>query len=233
MHPGLVPNGNLEVLVVDTMHPQLAVPAFYTIVPGAHFRERATGTSVAMFTAKTDHGALRHGRRHRATDGHGATDCPANILSSSTWAAAIWIETIRKRRCPILAVPSTFHRRTRTFPAFTLTWASAIRNWVTMTGPLPYWPKAKNWIRNAPTFTTSWGFATSCAGSTERRSGILRKSSNWIPARPSTMRTSRPTTVTWEKKDEAVRYYRLALELDPSIDFARDNLERLTGRDQR
>jgi hypothetical protein len=31
------------------------------------------------------------------------------------------------------------------------------------------------------------------------------------------------------KKDAAVRYYRLALELDPSIDFARDNLARLTG----
>ena len=29
------------------------------------------------------------------------------------------------------------------------------------------------------------------------------------------------------KKADAVRYYRLALELDPSIDFARDNLERL------
>jgi ribosomal protein S12 methylthiotransferase accessory factor len=31
------------------------------------------------------------------------------------------------------------------------------------------------------------------------------------------------------KKADAVRYYRLALELDPSIGFARDNLERLTG----
>ena len=31
------------------------------------------------------------------------------------------------------------------------------------------------------------------------------------------------------KDTDAVRYYRLALELDPSIDFARDNLERLTG----
>jgi ribosomal protein S12 methylthiotransferase accessory factor len=32
------------------------------------------------------------------------------------------------------------------------------------------------------------------------------------------------------KADEAIRYHRLALELDPSIDFACDNLERLTGR---
>jgi Tfp pilus assembly protein PilF len=32
------------------------------------------------------------------------------------------------------------------------------------------------------------------------------------------------------KDADAERYYRLALELDPSIDFARDNLERLTGK---
>ncbi|MGD8366313.1 MAG: YcaO-like family protein [Desulfobacterales bacterium] len=42
----------LEVIVIDTTHPVLGVPAFYTIVPGAHFRERAHQTSVGMFTAK-------------------------------------------------------------------------------------------------------------------------------------------------------------------------------------
>jgi ribosomal protein S12 methylthiotransferase accessory factor len=43
---------DMEVVVVDVMHPQLQVPSFYTIVPGAHFRERAAGTSVGMFSAK-------------------------------------------------------------------------------------------------------------------------------------------------------------------------------------
>ena len=43
---------DMEVLVINTMHPQLKIPAFYTIIPGAHFRERSLGTSVAMFTAK-------------------------------------------------------------------------------------------------------------------------------------------------------------------------------------
>ena len=42
----------LEVIVVDTTHPMLNIPAFYTIVPGAHFRERALNTSVGMFAAK-------------------------------------------------------------------------------------------------------------------------------------------------------------------------------------
>ena len=42
----------MEVLVLDTMHPQLRLPTFYTIVPGAHFRERAAGGDAALFAAK-------------------------------------------------------------------------------------------------------------------------------------------------------------------------------------
>ena len=45
-------NINMQVLVINTMHHQLQVPAFYTIIPGAHFRERSLGTSVGMFSAK-------------------------------------------------------------------------------------------------------------------------------------------------------------------------------------
>jgi len=43
---------NMEVFVLDTMHPGLQIPAFYTIVPGAHFRERAAGGDAALFAAK-------------------------------------------------------------------------------------------------------------------------------------------------------------------------------------
>ncbi len=42
----------LEVFLVDTQHPGIQVPAYYTIVPGAHFRERSRSTSVLMFAAK-------------------------------------------------------------------------------------------------------------------------------------------------------------------------------------
>ena len=33
----------LDVIVINTMHPGLQIPAFYTIIPGAHFRERSLG----------------------------------------------------------------------------------------------------------------------------------------------------------------------------------------------
>jgi ribosomal protein S12 methylthiotransferase accessory factor len=43
---------HMEILAVNIEHPLLQIPAFYTIIPGAHFRERSLGTSVAMFSAK-------------------------------------------------------------------------------------------------------------------------------------------------------------------------------------
>jgi ribosomal protein S12 methylthiotransferase accessory factor len=45
-------NIGMEVLIVNTTHADLEIPAFYTIIPGAHFRERALGTGVGMFSAK-------------------------------------------------------------------------------------------------------------------------------------------------------------------------------------
>ncbi|PIV99545.1 MAG: hypothetical protein COW41_07630, partial [Deltaproteobacteria bacterium CG17_big_fil_post_rev_8_21_14_2_50_51_6] len=49
---GAVAQTGMEIVVVDVMHPKLGIPALYTIVPGVHFRERAEGTSIGMFTAK-------------------------------------------------------------------------------------------------------------------------------------------------------------------------------------
>ncbi len=42
----------MEVFMIDTTHPELQIPALYTIVPGAHFRERSMLKSVGLFAAK-------------------------------------------------------------------------------------------------------------------------------------------------------------------------------------
>jgi len=42
----------MEIFSIDVTHPDLMVPAFYTLIPGAQFRERAAGGSVGMFCAR-------------------------------------------------------------------------------------------------------------------------------------------------------------------------------------
>lgn len=43
---------DFEIFAIRTTHPGLEIPAFYSIIPGAHFRERAVAASVGMFTAR-------------------------------------------------------------------------------------------------------------------------------------------------------------------------------------
>ncbi len=43
---------NMKVILIDVMHKGLEIPAFYTIIPGAHFRERAADASIGMFSAR-------------------------------------------------------------------------------------------------------------------------------------------------------------------------------------
>ncbi len=42
----------MDALLINTTHPGLQIPAFYTILPGAHFRERAAEASLGMFAAR-------------------------------------------------------------------------------------------------------------------------------------------------------------------------------------
>jgi len=45
-------NIGMDVLMVDVTHPDLGIPALYTIIPGAHFRERSMINDVGLFSAK-------------------------------------------------------------------------------------------------------------------------------------------------------------------------------------
>jgi ribosomal protein S12 methylthiotransferase accessory factor len=42
----------MDALLINTTHAGLQIPAFYTIIPGAHFRERAAEASLGMFAAR-------------------------------------------------------------------------------------------------------------------------------------------------------------------------------------
>ncbi len=49
---GALARRNMDVFVVDVRHAVLDIPAFYTIIPGTQFRERAAHSSVGMIMAK-------------------------------------------------------------------------------------------------------------------------------------------------------------------------------------
>lgn len=46
---------DMEVFLINTMHKELEIPAIYTIVPGAHFKERSMSKNAGLFAAKLAH----------------------------------------------------------------------------------------------------------------------------------------------------------------------------------
>jgi ribosomal protein S12 methylthiotransferase accessory factor len=55
----------LEVLVIDVTHPELGIPAVYTIVPGAHFLDHTRNTDFAQHAARTMLRSLPPDQLHR------------------------------------------------------------------------------------------------------------------------------------------------------------------------
>lgn len=45
-------NIGMDILMINVTHEKLQIPAFYTIIPGAHFRERSRINDVGLFSAK-------------------------------------------------------------------------------------------------------------------------------------------------------------------------------------
>ncbi|MBC2741522.1 MAG: YcaO-like family protein [Desulfosarcina sp.] len=217
-----------EVLVVDTMHPQLAVPAFYTIIPGAHFRERATGTGVAMFTAKItmesfgpDEAIKRLMEMERLLPGkyfiqfymgncHLTQNDPQRALSH--FDRALELSPADQDIPSIYSYMGVCHKELGDYEQ-----ALAVL--------------AKGEALD-PERTDIYNLMGFCHFMRKEHEAAIQSFEKVIELDPGSAIDYANIASNYRdmgKKTDAVRYYRLALELDPSIDFARDNLGRLTG----
>lgn len=217
-----------ETLVVDTTHPQLAVPAFYTIVPGAHFRERATGTSVAMFTAKL---TMAHFEPAEAT---GRLTEMERLLPGKYFIQFYLGNCHLEQNDPQTAL-SHFARALELSPA-----DQDIPSIYSYMGvcykELGEYEQALAVLAKGealdPERTDIYNLMGFCHFMRKEHEAAIRSFEKVIALDPGSAIEYANIASNYRdmgKKAAAVRYYRMALELDPSIDFARNNLERLTG----
>jgi ribosomal protein S12 methylthiotransferase accessory factor len=221
---------DFEVLVVDTTHPQLAVPAFYTIVPGAHFRERALGTSVAMFAAKItmehfapDQAIERLTEMERMLPGkyfiqfylgncHLERNDPQSALAHLT--RALDLSPTDQDIPSIYSYMGVCHKELGDY-----------------TTALAALAKGEALDPQRTDIHNLMGF---CYFMQKDHEAAIQSFEKVIALDPSSAIDYANIASNYRdmgNKTDAINYYRLALELDPSIDFARDNLERLTGSD--
>jgi ribosomal protein S12 methylthiotransferase accessory factor len=217
---------NMDVIVIDTMHPKLEIPAFYTIIPGAHFRERAANTSVGMFSAKLIAEAGDPGRAITELEmmdslmpgryyvhfflgtSHLSVNDPTKALSY--FEKALELDPHEEDISSIYS-----------YMGLCLKELELYREAISALKKGELYDKERTDIYNL------MGFCYFRLKEHEKAIQCFRKVLDLNPSSAIDYANIASNYRDMGDKKNAIRYYRFALELDPSIDFARQSLAAL------
>jgi len=222
----------MEVLVIDTKHPQLEIPAFYTIVPGTHFRERARGTSVGMFSAKL---VVENQPPEIALD---ALEKFEELLPGRYYLQFYMGLCHLDAGRPAEALQH-FHQalerdpEPEDIPSIYSYMGVCLKDSGRYREALEVLQRGLALDDERTDLHNLMGF---CHFQLKEHEKAIRCFEKVIRLNPSSAIDYANIASNYRdlnRPDEAVRYYRLALEIDPTIEFARDNLARLAGASPR
>jgi ribosomal protein S12 methylthiotransferase accessory factor len=213
---------DMEVFIVNTMHPQLKMPSIYTIIPGAHFRERATSRNAGLFAAK-----LMAELVEDPIESNGHLLNMQKLLPD-----AYYIEFYLGRNFLNLGRQDEalihfnnaldLNPSEEDLPYIYSYIGNCLKD-------LENLEKGAQIDNTRPDIHNLLGF---CHFKLEEYEDAVSHFSKTIELNPSSAIDYANLGVNYrrlEKTDEAIKYFELALSLDPSIEFARDNLAQLTG----
>jgi ribosomal protein S12 methylthiotransferase accessory factor len=219
---------SMEVLVVNTMHDKLKIPAFYTIIPGAHFRERSLGTSVGMFTAK------------HIFENRPAPEAIKELEDMEKALPGKYYLHFYLGACH-LAVndPETarsFFQRSlnldpteQDVPSIYSYLGVALKEMGEYRQALEILKKGEKLDKERTDIYNLMGF---CYFKLKEHENAIENFKKVIQLNPSSAIDYANIASNYRQMGEtekAIRYYQMALTLDDSIQFAKDNLKKLTG----
>jgi len=222
-------NLNMEVFIVNTMHPELKMPSIYTIVPGAHFRERATSRNAGLFAAKL--------MAELVEDPETSNSHLLNM--QKLLPDAYYIEFYLGRNLLELGrmdeALNHFNRALdmnpteEDLPYIYSYIGSCLKDLEQYREAIAILEKGAELDNTRPDIHNLLGF---CHFKLEEYENAVAHFSKTVELNPASAIDYANLGVNYRrlaKTDEAIRYFELALSLDPSIEFARDNLAQLTG----
>ncbi|MCJ7616624.1 MAG: YcaO-like family protein, partial [Desulfobacterales bacterium] len=216
----------MEVIVINTMNPKLGIPAFYTIIPGAHFRERALGNSICMFTAKliaetidpkTAIGKLKRIEEILPDKYYikfylGSCHLAMNNLETAIdyFTSSLELEPTEQD------MPSIY-----SYMGVCLKDMGEYRNAISVL------MKGKEFDSDRTDIFNLMGFCYFKLREHERAIDCFKKVLRINPSSAIDYANIASNYREMGKLDKAIQYYETALAIDPGIDFARYNLEKL------
>jgi len=216
----------MDIIVINTMHPKLEIPAFYTIIPGAHFRERATNTSVGMFSAKLiaeagDPGSAI-GELERMDSLMPGKYYVQFFLGISYLSLD---ETSKALSCLEKALELGPHEED--IPSIYSYMGLCFKELAQYREAIAVLEKGEQYDKERTDIYNLMGFCYFKLKEHEKAIECFRKVLALNPSSAIDYANIASNYREMGDKEHAKRYYRFALELDPSIDFARQSLSTL------
>ena len=220
---------DMEVFIVNTMHPELRMPTIYTVIPGAHFRERASSRNAGLFAAKL---------MAELVDDPETSN--AHLLNmQKLLPGAYYIEFYLGRNLLELGrlneALTHFNKALELNPTdedlpYIYSYiGSCLKDLEQYRDAIVVLEKGAEIDNTRPDIHNLLGF---CHFKLEEYENAVAHFSKTIELNPASAIDYANLGVNYRrlaKTDEAIKYFELALSLDPSIEFARDNLAQLTG----
>ena len=219
----------MEVILVDITHPKLGIPAFYTIIPGAHFRERAAGTSVGMFSAKL---IAESGNPVWAIKELKEMD---KLLPGKYYVKFFLGLSHLSINEPIKALnyleeALNLDPKDQDIPSIYSYMGISYKELQRYGEAIETLKKAEEYDRERTDVYNLMGF---CYFKLKDHQKAIECFKNVLQLNPGSAIDYANIASNYRDmgdRDKAIQYYKLALELDPTIDFARDNLRILNEK---
>ncbi|MDP2863602.1 MAG: YcaO-like family protein [Desulfobacterales bacterium] len=221
----LAKNG-MEVIVINTMHPKLQIPAFYTIIPGTHFRERAIGTSIGLFCAKIIV------ENCKPEDAFYELQKIDKILPGKYYIKFYTGQSYLSLNNPVSALP--YFRQAleleppeQDMPSIFSYMGICYKEMGEYRQALAVLKEGEKYDRERTDIYNLMGF---CHFKLKEYDSAIENFRNALKINPGSAIDYANMASNYRdmgEKEKAVYYYRVALELDPSIEFARTNLNKL------
>ena len=216
----------MEVLVVDVTHPQLKIPSVYTIIPGAHFRDRTRDTNVIFHAAKII---------SQTVEGTEAVAAIQKLLESfpGRYYLHFFLGLVLEYRGEARAALEEFHRALELNPRH-IDMASihthigvCLKDMGDYGGAIKALEQAREFDPNLKEIYNILGFCYFKLKKHEQSIEQFEKALEIDPGSAIDYANIGSNLREMGHKKEAIRLYRIALEMDPTIDFARESLAKL------
>ena len=220
---------DMEVLIVNTMHPNLEIPTIYTIVPGAHFRERSMLQNAGLFTAKLVYEQISDTGQARQQLLEMQEILPGSYFIEFYLGKIEFDDGRYEAALRYFEAALEHNPASEDIPYIFSYMGSCLKEMERYEKAIDVLRKGTELDDERPDLHNLLGF---CHFKLQDYESAIHHFGRTVELNPASAIDYANLGVNHNRlgqKDEAVKYFQIALSIDPSIDFAREQLHQLVG----